>query len=185
MPLPPTPPGELMSKQHILELFSAALILILLSVPSFSAGEKLLVGATTDKGNVQEIAQDPTFYIAIASYYVKQQNYLLAERLFAYAVTLDPKNERSLSNLAIVSHINKDYETAIPTLETLINQYPNKATYHYDLAINLADQVRAGRAPFSQIDRAINEFSEANRLEPGYLYAKENIAALTQIKLQN
>ncbi|MFH1073054.1 MAG: tetratricopeptide repeat protein [Nanoarchaeota archaeon] len=103
-----------------------------------------------------------------------------AEEYLLRAVKADQYYERARNNLAVLYHEEKRYDEAIRQLIVLKKIDPNNPSYHYDLGIDLADLFR--EQGVGDLDDAIKEFEEADRLSPGYAKSLENIEALKNVK---
>jgi tetratricopeptide (TPR) repeat protein len=113
-------------------------------------------------------------------YYHQQGEDVKAEEYLLRAVKADQYYERARMNLAVLYHDEKRYDEAVQQLIVLKKIDPNNPSYHYDLGINLAGLFR--EQGVGNLDDAIAEFVEADRLSPGYAKSVENIEALKNVK---
>lgn len=131
------------------------------------------IGLTIDPNNANLLN-------SIGMYYESEGERKLAEEYFLKALNKDENNLFARNNLAIIYHDDKKYNEAIEQLKALIELNNDNPSYHYDLAINLADNFRNNN--IGNLDDAISEFERAESLSPDYMNAKENIEVLTKIK---
>ncbi len=107
-----------------------------------------------------------------------------AEHLYLLAIKEDPSYRLARYNLATLYFQESRYDDAIGQLETLVQQDPSNAAYHYDLAVNLVENIRQNGKGLDQFDRALSEYKEADALSPGFSHVTENIAVLERIKAE-
>jgi len=120
-----------------------------------------------------------------AAYYANQEGKNgAAERLYLLALDENPAYETARYNLATLYFQQGKFDEAIAQLEILVRQDPSNPGYHYDLAVNLIENIRQNGKGLEQFDRAIGEYQTAESLSPGFAYAAENLAALAKIKAE-
>jgi len=118
----------------------------------------------------------------VAYYAYHDGNSDAAERLYRMALAENPSYELARYNLATLLFQEGRFTEAATELETLISLDPGKAAYHYDLAVNLVEEMRQHSAGLDQFDRAIAEYETANRLSPGFEHVNENLAVLYKFR---
>lgn len=106
----------------------------------------------------------------------------LAERFYLVAITKNPSYQKARYNLATLYFMEGDYDKAIDQLEKLIVQDPENPAYHYDLAVNMIENIRRNKKGLEFFDRALKEYKKADSLSPGFKHSRENIAVLERIK---
>jgi tetratricopeptide (TPR) repeat protein len=111
---------------------------------------------------------------------IQQGKVAVAKGFFERSVLANPLYELPRMSLAILYHQEKEYVAAMFELEFLIEKNPSNPSYHYDLAINIADRFREEHV--GNLDDAILQFKEADRQSPGFMKSRENIAALENVK---
>jgi len=111
--------------------------------------------------------------------YAQQGNNAEAKEYFEKVLKLDLSHETARKNLALIYYKEKNYDKAIEHYIMLVQLYPDNPSYHYDLAVNLADNCRENQV--CDLPKAIEEFEKAELLQPGFQKAKQNIEALKQV----
>jgi len=153
-----------------LKLFAVIVIALLVATTVLATG--VLIKASTKESGYNDAA----FYAYQAG------NLRAAEAMYLRAIEENPRYELARYNLATLYFQEERYDDAIGQLETLTELNPGKASYHYDLAVNLVENIRQHEKGVEHFDRAIAEYETAERLSPGYAHATENIAVLERIK---
>ncbi len=162
-----------MEKKAFIIIFALAVVL---SLAAAVFGSGFLV-----KTQNKEYASDPDFYRALGDEYVKQGKNLKATVAYEQSLVFG-YNEEVESNLAVLYHNEGFYSDAITHLSSLAWTSPENPSYHYDLAVNLVDKFRNTEdKSLDDLYEALAEYGKAEQLEPGYAYAKENIAVLKGI----
>ena len=105
-----------------------------------------------------------------------------AEQLYRMALNEEPSYQLARYNLATLLFQESRFPEAASELEMLIAQDPANAQYHYDLAVNLIENIRQQHEGLDQFDRAIAEYETAAQLQPGIANVKENLAVLYRIR---
>lgn len=153
--------------------------LALLLVPAAVLGAVLII---SNQPLSPETAR--TYFLAGNLYYQKG-DYASAMLNYERAVELEPTYEEALSNLALTYNKLEMYSVAAGVLKELVEQHPEKATYHYDYAINLVLNIKKDNlGTIEDVNDALEHFKKADELSPSYLNAKENIAFLEDLKRQ-
>jgi tetratricopeptide (TPR) repeat protein len=131
--------------------------------------------------NNPDFDKDPAFYKSLGNELVKRGKY--AEAVKAYEQSLNMQEDDNLrSNLAIIYYQNAQYTQAIGHLNSLVVMYPSVPSYHYDLAINLVDRFRyTNEKNIDDLYLAMSEYETAEKLEPGFENAAENIEVLKKV----
>jgi Flp pilus assembly protein TadD len=130
-----------------------------------------------------EAKEDPDFYISLGDFFIEDGHTEKAIGAYKQALKLDPKNENVLNNLAVILHRQEDFVSAINYLRTLVELHPEKATYNYDLAINIATNY--WYTSEGSLNEAIAYFEEAEFLEPGYKQAVQNVDVLKEVLISS
>lgn len=112
-------------------------------------------------------------------YYAEQKDFDLAEDYLQRSLRIDPYNEIARMNLALIYNYQGLHDEAIQQLLVLLKIDESNPSYHYDLAINMADLYR--KQGIGDLNDAIAEFRKADELKPGFAKAKENIKALKEV----
>jgi tetratricopeptide (TPR) repeat protein len=107
-----------------------------------------------------------------------------AEKLYRMALAQNPDYETARYNLATLLFQQGRFDEAIPELERLITLDPSNPGYHYDLAVNLIENIRQHQKGLEEFDRAISEYQAADELSPGYAHVKENLEVLYRIRAE-
>lgn len=113
-------------------------------------------------------------------YYTTKEDYDKAIEYYQMALAENPNYNIAMSNLAIMYHETEQYDEAISQLRKLVNAEPNNPSYNYDLAINIATNIRYNYV--GDIDESIAYFEAAENLESDYVRATENIEILHAVK---
>ncbi|MBN2051925.1 tetratricopeptide repeat protein [Candidatus Woesearchaeota archaeon] len=149
------------------------LLIIFLLIPT------LVLGATLIITNKPLNSENPETYLITGNVLYKQSDYHKAIASFDKAVKINPLYEEARNNLAFLYNKVGDYKKAAAQLEELVEINPANPSYHYDYAINLVMNIKKTKqGTIEDIETAIQEFSTADQLEPGFLNAKENIEFL-------
>jgi tetratricopeptide (TPR) repeat protein len=148
----------------------------------------LLLVPTLALGAVLIISQQPINTDSAEYHYIKgnafyaNKEFESAQANYEKAVSLKPDYEEALNNLAFIYNKNEDYVKAADTLSRLVALKPGMATYHYDYAVNLVlEAKRTGKTDPAALELALSEFKAADRIEPGFMEVKENIAFLEDL----
>jgi tetratricopeptide (TPR) repeat protein len=149
-------------------------ILIALLVVGSAAATGVLIQAQTKESGLNDVA----FFA------YKDGKLAAAERLYLAALEQNPGYALARYNLATLYFEEKRFDDAIPQLALLEKADPQNPHYHYDLAVNLVENIRQNSKGLDQFDRALSEYREAERLSPGFEHVQENIAVLEQIKAE-
>jgi len=155
----------------------AGLFLLILLVPA------LVLGVTLIITNKPLTKNDAELHYITGNVLYKQSDYEKAITSFEKAVSINPLHEEALNNLAFLYNKLGDYKKAAAHLAELVNIDPTNPSYHYDYAINLVMNIKKTKqGEIQEIETALEEFSIADQLEPGFLNAKENIEFLGGMK---
>lgn len=139
----------------------------------------MVFGGLLLKTTNKNFMEDPLFYKSLAQELVKQEDW--AKAAAAYEEYLFMQDDfAARSNLAVIYNTLRDYESAVFHLRLLIQQAPEKAEYHYDLAVNLVDVYRTGGSPELLLE-GLAEYKIAENLTPGYANAAQNIETIENI----
>jgi tetratricopeptide (TPR) repeat protein len=149
-------------------------LLVALLVVGSAAATGLLITASTKETGLNDVA-----------FYAYHGNRLdAAEHLYLMALQENPDYQLARYNLATLYFEERRFDDAITQLELLEQQDQSNSHYHYDLAVNLVENIRQNGKGLDQFDRALSEYREAERLSPGFEHAEENIAVLEKIKAE-
>jgi tetratricopeptide (TPR) repeat protein len=159
---------------------NSVFISMILALVIVLAGTSSAVLVLRSNSNVNEIIYDEHFYTSMGNQYMKLGDVSNAIISYEDALKLNPNNIQARHNLAIIYHQSGEYQKSIDQLRFLVVLEPSNPVYAYDLAINLADNLRYNEV--DNLDEAIFYFELADKLESGYARSKENLEVLKQIK---
>ena len=149
-----------------------SIILIALLVVGSVAATGILITANSKEAGLHDVA-----------FYAYHENKLsVAEHLYLSALAENTEYQVARYNLATLYFEEKRFDDAIAQLAILEKQDPANPHYHYDLAVNLVENIRQNSKGLDQFDRALAEYREADKLSPGFGHVTENIAVLEKIK---
>jgi len=154
-----------------LKLFTVVIVALLVATTALAATGVLIKASTKESG-----------YNDVAFYAYQDGKLKAAEAFYLRAIEENPSYELARYNLATLYFQEERFDDAIDQLEELISLNPAKASYHYDLAVNIVENIRQHETGIEHFDRAITEYQTAEKLSPGYAHATENIAVLERIK---
>jgi tetratricopeptide (TPR) repeat protein len=106
-------------------------------------------------------------------YFLKKE-YSTALRYLREAVRLDPENVSYLNSLAICYRDDKDYDKAVETYNRIIKKDPNNHQVLFNKAVTLKHM--------KKFDEAEKLFGRVMELDAGNTKAKEQLAALAELK---
>ncbi len=155
------------------KLFAIIVIALLVTTTALAASGVLFAAKTKESGY-----NDAAFYAYHAG------NSRASEAMYLRAIEENPQYELARYNLATLYFEERRFDDAIVQLDALLSLNSEKASYHYDLAVNLVENIRQNERGIEHFDRAIAEYEIAERLSPGFAHATENIAALKRIKAE-
>ncbi len=162
-----------MNKRIIIILLAFVIDILIIG---FVIGENIIL-----KTNNPDFKKDPEFYKALGNYYVQQKEIEKARLTYESCLLLGEDDEVK-NNLALIYHEQGKYSEAINQLRALIITAPDNPSYHYDLAVNLVDKFRNTEDKnINDLLEALVEYEKADQLEPGYMYAKENIEVIQRV----
>jgi tetratricopeptide (TPR) repeat protein len=163
----------MMSKKTFLLITS---VIVVLALAGLVFGTDLIV-----KTNNPDFKKDPEFYKSLGNYFVKQGELEKARLAYENCLLIGEDNA-ARNNLALIYHEQGKYSEAINQLRALIITEPGNPSYHYDLAVNLVDKFRnSENKDINDLLEALLEFEKADQLEPGYMYATENIEVIQRV----
>jgi tetratricopeptide (TPR) repeat protein len=143
----------------------------------------LVLGATLIITNKPLSKQDAEFYYITGNAFFKEGAYARAITSYEQAVQLKPLHIEARQNLAFLYNKLGDYDLAAAHLAELVKINPANPSYHYDYAINLVLNIqKTNQGTIEDIETALNEFSIAEQLVPGYAHSKENIDFLNTLR---
>jgi tetratricopeptide (TPR) repeat protein len=119
-----------------------------------------------------EYDKNPALYQGIGYYYYKHAELEKATQNFFIAATMDNSFEAPRRALAIIYYQKGNHLSAIKYLKELIALNNYNPNYWYDLGINIVDEYRVSGQGDLQL--AITAFENAEKLSPGFSYAKRN-----------
>lgn len=169
--------------------FLLAVLVVVLAVVAgvlyaayWASAESLLVAS--DKP-LSEAIGSSEFYLALGNHLYTNGNMEWAEKAYLKAVELDPNSKAAMQarqNLAYGYFHSGQHAKAIEQLETLAIASPENPSYHYDIAINSVSlYFSEATGDTARLQRAYDEFSAAEALNPGYSNAAENMDVLQAV----
>lgn len=143
-------------------------ILVALLVVGSVAATGVLIRAQTREAGLNDAA-----YFAYGD-----GNHAAAERLYLAALEENPSYETARYNLATLYFEQGRFDDAIAQLEALVAEDPSNPRYHYDLAVNLVENIRQNERGFDQWGRAMDAYRTTLALDPSFPHAAENLAVM-------
>jgi Flp pilus assembly protein TadD len=113
-------------------------------------------------------------------YYQKGDN-ANAESEFRNAIAADDNYAKAHNSLALLLFYNGKYEEAAGHFTKVIELEPKNAQAHFDLGVSIANNVRHNDGSIGDLSKALEHFKEAEKLQPGYPHALQNIDAMENI----
>ncbi|MBN2454491.1 tetratricopeptide repeat protein [Candidatus Woesearchaeota archaeon] len=104
-----------------------------------------------------------------------------AEFEFRKAVEADEDYEQGQNSLAILLFEKGDLAGAAEHFTKVVEINPENAQAHFDLGVSIANNVRYNNANAGGLAVALEHFREAERIQPGYPYAAQNIEVMESI----
>lgn len=129
-----------------------------------------------------ELNPDDKFLLNNIGFYYKDINPLLAEEYLKKALEIDSDYENARSNLALLYNKMADYENSITQFSILVNSFPNKINYQYDLSINLANKYYYVSKEYNDLVMALEGFKKVYLINPNFEHVMDNIRVLNEIK---
>src|SRR5574344_503881 len=119
-----------------------------------------------------EIAPEIGFYYeTLGDIYYELQNFIEAKKLYKEAVFIDPKNSRAHTFLGILQSKDKEYESALASLETAVSLDSTNVDIRYNLA--LAYEMSGNT------DEAKLQYEKVLELNPEHKEASNNLKLLS------
>ncbi len=131
------------------------------------------------QGEKAELAENVTALNNLGVYYAEKGDLDKAVGYFKKVLEIDLSHETARKNLALLYFKQGRYEKAIEHFTLLTKFRPGNPMYHYDLAISIAENCR--RNNICYLEKAIEEFERAEKLQPGYEKAAQNAEALRAV----
>ena len=152
-----------------------------------SVGDLMLKEGHTEQALLaynKALELDPTNKAVLNNlgYFYKDTNPLLSEDYFKKSLESDPKGETARNNLALLYNKLGKYDLAAEQLKVLTEQYPDKANYNYDLAINLANKFYYMGYDVEDLNSAIDYFKKTYNINPDFEHTLDNIKVLEEIR---
>jgi tetratricopeptide (TPR) repeat protein len=145
----------------------------------------LVLGAVIIISNSSSGANNAHADFLAGNEYAKAGDYTAAVVKFEEAVRLKEGYEEAMNNLAFSYNKLGEFEKAAEVLDELSSEHPEKATYYYDYAVNIVMSLQKDNdGTIQEIESALAAFRKAEKLSPGLLHVKENIAFLEDLKKQ-
>jgi Flp pilus assembly protein TadD len=104
-----------------------------------------------------------------------------AESEFRKAIGKNDGYAKAHNSLALLLFYGGNYEEAAAHFTRAIQLQPDNAQAHFDLGVSLANNVRYNNADMGYLASALEHFKEAEKLQPGYPHALQNIAVVEGI----
>ncbi len=113
--------------------------------------------------------------------YYEKGNLEMAEEEFTKAVEADAGYVTAHNSLALLLFYKGDFKGAISHFSKAVELSPANAQYRFDLGVSLGNEVRHGAGSIGELTGALEQFNQAEQLQPGYPNAKKNAKAVEQI----
>jgi tetratricopeptide (TPR) repeat protein len=154
----------------------ALVFLILLLVPT------LVVGAVLIISNKPIDTTGAEYYYLKGNALYSNNELELAIKNYEQAVALKPDYEEALNDLAFIYNSKGNFGKAAEALKRLVEIYPAKTIYHYDLGVNIVlEAKKTNKTKIEDLELALSEFRKASESEPGFMNAKENMVFLEDL----
>ncbi|MFH1181667.1 MAG: tetratricopeptide repeat protein [Candidatus Woesearchaeota archaeon] len=113
-------------------------------------------------------------------YYEKGDN-ANAESEFRNALAANDNYAKAHNSLALLLFHEGKYEEAAGHFTKVIELEPKNAQAHFDLGVSIANNVRYNNGNIGDLSAALEHFKAAERLQPGYPHALQNIDVMETI----
>ena len=113
--------------------------------------------------------------------YYEEGNSGKAEEEFRNAIEANQDYAKAYNSLAILLFGKGRFSEAAAYFRKVVELSPENAQAHFDLGASIGNDVRYGNGTVASLGDALGHFREAERLQPGYAYARQNIKVIEEI----